>query len=122
MRPAPVQQRHGTGGSVGNWLLYVCGSQDRTQEAGEALFQFRAERDIAVRPLGARPGDACLAQPFHVMAEGRLGDLSGEVGLDVFVPVGEHACDSQPDRIRQRVQDGGQADLLCRAMIQRSHA
>jgi hypothetical protein len=55
------------------------------------------------------------------MAEGGLGHVGGEVGLDVLAAVAEHARDLQPGGIGQRVQHPGDGDLLGQAVVQRAH-
>ena len=96
----------------------VGGDKDRCEQAREALLELASQGHKATSALRARPGNAGLAQAFHVMAERRLSHVGGKVSLDVFVPVREHPHDLQPNGIGQRVEDPGEGDLVGCAVLE----
>lgn len=95
--------------------------EDCREQAGQPPLELGAQRHVAAGPLRSGPGDPGLAQALHVVAERRLADMGGKVGLDVLSAVGEYAGDLQAHGISQRGQDSGKRDRLGRAVVEPSH-
>ena len=78
-----------------------------------------AQRVESRRSLEALPDDTGLTQDPKVVRTRRLDDRELETAAGPLVSSSERGHDAQPDRIGQRVEDGGQRDLITTGMDQR---